>query len=98
MVSVHFAARSRSFSPRCWCGGIGLAFAAIGVGNRAHGEGGPTSRPTSVASENVIRKIQLDYIRFKFPVLGYKFPVPWQKFPVPLSREFCSKSAESFGE
>src|SRR5262249_3960556 len=43
-----FCSSSRSFSPRRWCGGIGLAFAAIGGGNRAHGEGGHRSRPTSV--------------------------------------------------
>jgi hypothetical protein len=43
-------------------------------------------------------KIDLDYTRFKFPVLAYKFPVPLQKFPVPLSREFRSKSAKSLDE
>jgi hypothetical protein len=40
-------------------------------------------------------EIDLDYTRFKFPVLAFKFPVPLQKFPVPMSREFCSKSAKS---
>ena len=43
-------------------------------------------------------EINLDYTRFKFPVLAFKFPVPSQKFPVPLSREFCSKSTESLDE
>jgi hypothetical protein len=43
-------------------------------------------------------EIDLDYTRFKFPVLAFNFPVPSQKFPVPLSREFCSKSAESLDE
>jgi hypothetical protein len=37
-------------------------------------------------------EIDLDYTRFKFPVLAFKFPVPLQKFPVPMSREFRSKS------
>jgi hypothetical protein len=43
-------------------------------------------------------EIDLDYTRFKFPVLAFNFPVPSQKLPVPLSREFCSKSAESLDE
>ena len=43
-------------------------------------------------------EINLDYTRFKFPVLASKFPVPSQKFPVPLSREFRSKAAESLDE
>jgi len=39
-------------------------------------------------------EINLDYTRFKFPVLASKFPVPSQKFPVPLSGGY-SDSGES---
>jgi hypothetical protein len=35
---------SRLSGPRCWCVGIGLAFAAIGGGDRAHWEGDLRSR------------------------------------------------------
>src|SRR5262249_4005884 len=43
-------------------------------------------------------EITLHYTRFKFPALAYKFLVLSKNFPVPLSREFCSKPAESLGE
>jgi hypothetical protein len=43
-------------------------------------------------------EIGLHYSWFKFSVLGFKFPARSQEFPVRLSREFCSKSAESLDE
>src|SRR5450759_4963405 len=46
-AGFHRSCRSsRSSVPRRWCVGIGPAFATIGVGSRAHWEGGPKSRPS----------------------------------------------------
>jgi hypothetical protein len=47
MVSVESCRSSPSSVPRRSCVGIGPAFAATGVGRRAHWEGGRRSRRTS---------------------------------------------------
>jgi hypothetical protein len=55
----------------------------------------PFKSKRRVPSENVIRKSPHTK---PGSILAFKFPVPSQKFPVPVSREFCSKSAESLDE
>src|SRR3954454_6729354 len=42
---------SRLSGPRRWCVGIGLAFAAIGGGDRAHWEGDRRSKRSSVLDD-----------------------------------------------